>query len=101
MPPTHLADIPTVDRKADVASLGFPGFRAGQLGAHCFVHHTNDPSAMTGLPAASRDALVAKVLPPLLTEVRRLQTDSGDTIKFLWKLHDGALIESVLMRYPG
>ncbi|PDQ35151.1 MAG: 23S rRNA (adenine(2503)-C(2))-methyltransferase RlmN [Candidatus Lumbricidophila eiseniae] len=101
MPPTHLADIPTVDRKAYVASLGFPGFRAAQLGTHYFVHHTNDPSAMTDLPAASRDDLVAKVLPPLLTEVRRLQTDSGDTIKFLWKLHDGALIESVLMRYPG
>jgi len=33
--------------------------------------------------------------------VRRLDTDKGDTIKFLWKLHDGALVESVLMRYPG
>ena len=41
------------------------------------------------------------MLPPLLTEVRRLETDRGDTIKFLWKLHDGALVESVLMRYPG
>jgi len=41
------------------------------------------------------------MLPPLLTEVRRLETDRGDTIKFLWKLHDGALVESVLVRYPG
>jgi len=41
------------------------------------------------------------MLPPLLTEVRRLETDRGDTIKFLWRLHDGALVESVLMRYPG
>jgi 23S rRNA (adenine2503-C2)-methyltransferase len=36
-----------------------------------------------------------------MTEVRRLETDRGDTIKFLWRLHDGALVESVLMRYPG
>jgi 23S rRNA (adenine2503-C2)-methyltransferase len=36
-----------------------------------------------------------------MTEVRRFATDRGDTIKFLWKLHDGALVESVLMRYPG
>ena len=41
------------------------------------------------------------MLPPLLTEVKRLQTDKGDTIKFLWRLFDGALVESVLMRYPG
>ena len=56
---------------------------------------------MTDLPAAQRDELVAGILPPLLTEVRRLETDKGDTIKFLWRLHDGALVESVLMRYPG
>ena len=41
------------------------------------------------------------MFPQLLTEVKRLTTDSGDTIKFLWRLHDGALVESVLMRYPG
>jgi 23S rRNA (adenine2503-C2)-methyltransferase len=41
------------------------------------------------------------MLPPLLTEVRRLRTDGGETIKFLWRLFDGALVESVLMRYPG
>ncbi len=56
---------------------------------------------MTDLPASGREELVAGMLPPLLTEVRRLETDRGDTIKFLWKLHDGALVESVLMRYPG
>jgi 23S rRNA (adenine2503-C2)-methyltransferase len=41
------------------------------------------------------------MLPPLLTEVKRLKTDNGDTIKILWRLFDGALVESVLMRYPG
>jgi 23S rRNA (adenine2503-C2)-methyltransferase len=56
---------------------------------------------MTDLPAQGREELVHGLLPALLTEVRRLETDRGDTIKFLWKLHDGALVESVLMRYPG
>jgi 23S rRNA (adenine2503-C2)-methyltransferase len=41
------------------------------------------------------------MMPPLLTELRQLGTDGGDTLKFLWKLFDGALVESVLMRYPG
>ncbi|MCW1007127.1 hypothetical protein OJ594_12315, partial [Streptococcus anginosus] len=30
-----------------------------------------------------------------------METDRGDTVKFLWRLFDGALVESVLMRYPG
>jgi 23S rRNA (adenine2503-C2)-methyltransferase len=56
---------------------------------------------MTDLPASDRRDIVEKMLPPLLTEVRRLRTDKGETIKFLWRLFDGALVESVLMRYPG
>jgi 23S rRNA (adenine2503-C2)-methyltransferase len=56
---------------------------------------------MTDLPQEGRAELVGVFLPKLLTEVKRLQTDNGDTIKFLWRLFDGALVESVLMRYPG
>ncbi len=82
-------------------SLGLPAFRAGQLEKHYFQHYTSDPAQMTDLPASGREELVHEMLPNLLTEVRRLETDRGDTIKFLWKLHDGALVESVLMRYPG
>ncbi|MDX2025436.1 23S rRNA (adenine(2503)-C(2))-methyltransferase RlmN [Microcella sp.] len=100
-PPVHLADLTAAQRVEKVTELGLPGFRAKQLSTHYFTHYTTDPAAMTDLPAGVRDELVAGMLPPLLTEVRRLRTDNGDTIKFLWKLHDGALVESVLMRYPG
>lgn len=100
-PPEHLADLTPEQRAAKAAELGLPPFRAKQLATHYFVHHTSDPAEMTDLPAAGRAELVGGLLPPLLTEQRRLETDRGDTIKFLWKLHDGALVESVLMRYPG
>ncbi|MBN9193640.1 23S rRNA (adenine(2503)-C(2))-methyltransferase RlmN [Microbacterium sp.] len=100
-PPVHLADLTPDERAAKVKELGLPGFRARQLETHYFTHHTHDPAHMTDLPAEGRAELVHGMLPPLLTEVRRLETDRGDTIKFLWKLHDGALVESVLMRYPG
>ena len=100
-PPVHLADLTPAERIEKVKELGLPGFRAKQLSTHYFTHYTSDPAEMTDLPAAQRDELVAGILPPLLTEVRRLETDKGDTIKFLWRLHDGALVESVLMRYPG
>lgn len=100
-PPVHLADLTPEQRVEKVKELGMPGFRAKQLEKHYFRHFTSDAADMTDLPAAGRDELVAGMLPPLLTEVRRLETDRGDTIKFLWKLHDGALVESVLMRYTG
>lgn len=100
-PPVHLADLTPAERIDKVKELGLPGFRAKQLATHYFRHYTSDPAEMTDLPAGIRDELVAGMLPPLMTEVRRLETDRGDTIKFLWRLHDGALVESVLMRYPG
>ncbi|QTV79036.1 23S rRNA (adenine(2503)-C(2))-methyltransferase RlmN [Microbacterium sp. NIBRBAC000506063] len=100
-PPVHFADLTPEGRVEKVKELGLPAFRAKQLGTHYFRHYTSDPAEMTDLPAERREELVGALMPPLLTEVRRLQTDDGDTIKFLWRLHDGALVESVLMRYPG
>ena len=100
LPSTHFVDLTVEERVAKVKSLGLPGFRAKQLSAHYFVHYTDQAEAMTDLPKEGREELIAELFPPLLTEVKRLQTDKGDTIKFLWKLFDGALVESVLMRYP-
>ncbi|GAA4920885.1 23S rRNA (adenine(2503)-C(2))-methyltransferase RlmN [Nesterenkonia rhizosphaerae] len=99
LPPQHLADMTLDERIAKAKEMGIPGFRAKQLSVHYFQHYTTDPEAMTDLPAAERQKLVEEFLPPLLTEVRRLKTDDGATIKFLWRLFDGALVESVLMRY--
>jgi len=101
MPPVHFADLTPAERVEKVKELGHPGFRAKQLENHYFTRYTSDPAAMTDVPASARDDLAAALFPHLLTEVRHLQTDSGDTIKFLWRLHDGALVESVLMKYPG
>jgi 23S rRNA (adenine2503-C2)-methyltransferase len=55
---------------------------------------------MTDIPAASRDKLVADLMPPLFTVVRKVTCDEGTTSKTLLRAHDGTLIESVLMRYP-
>jgi 23S rRNA (adenine2503-C2)-methyltransferase len=56
---------------------------------------------MTDLPTESRARLATELLPPLLTPVRHLEADRGATRKTLWRLFDGALVESVLMRYPA
>ena len=55
---------------------------------------------MTDIPAAARDRLADALMPPLLTPVRELACDGGATRKTLWRLHDGSLVESVLMGYP-
>ena len=56
---------------------------------------------MTDLPKAVRAELVADLLPTLLTPIVRRQADDGQTMKYAWRLHDGAIVESVLMRYPN
>jgi 23S rRNA (adenine2503-C2)-methyltransferase len=98
-PPRHLADLTGDERRTAVTALGEPAFRAKQLSNHYFARLVDDPAEMTDLPAASRDKLVAELMPPLLTRVRDLECDNGTTRKTLWKLLDGSLVESVLMRY--
>ena len=100
LPPTHLADLAPAERKSAVEALGQKGFRATQLSTHYFRHLVDDPAEMTDLPATERESLVAQMLPTLLTPVRHLVADDGRTVKSVWRLHDGALVESVLMRYP-
>ena len=97
MPRQHLADLDVAGRREAVAALGEKPFRAEQLSRHYFAGHL--PEQMTDLGAAVRTKLVDALLPPLLTPVHELETDSGDTVKTLWKGHDGTLVESVLMRY--
>ena len=100
-PPRHLADLDPVARRAAMAELGEPAYRAGQLSRHYFGRYTEDPAQMTDLPAASRPGLKAALLPPLLTADRELACDNGMTRKTLWRTFDGALVESVLMRYQS
>ena len=55
---------------------------------------------MTDLPAKDREQMVAQAMPQLLTPVRT-EADGGDTLKVVHRLFDGALIESVIMRYDN
>lgn len=100
-PPTHLADLDRDQRKKALTEQGYPAFRADQLSRHYFERHEARAEEMTDLPTSQREAIVAEFLPPLVTKVRDLTADQGRTIKSLWRLFDGAMIETVLMRYPG
>jgi 23S rRNA (adenine2503-C2)-methyltransferase len=99
-PPRHLADLTPAERRAAVAELGEKPFRADQVSRHYFARLEDDPSGWTDLPAATRERLATALAPRLLTPVRAVSCDAGTTVKSLWRLFDGALVESVLMRYP-
>ncbi|GAA4802442.1 23S rRNA (adenine(2503)-C(2))-methyltransferase RlmN [Nocardioides caeni] len=98
-PPRHLADLTPAERKELLTEMGLPGFRAQQLSTHYFGRLVHDPAEMTDLPAAQRAELVAALLPDLMDPIRQQSADQGKTVKTLWKLFDGSLVESVLMRY--
>jgi 23S rRNA (adenine2503-C2)-methyltransferase len=99
-PPRHLADLDLAGRRAAVTELGEPAFRATQLSRHFFGRYTQQTDEMSDVPRASRAALADALLPRLLTAERELVCDGGTTRKTLWRGFDGALVESVLMRYP-
>jgi 23S rRNA (adenine2503-C2)-methyltransferase len=98
-PPRHLADLTSAERKAALTELGHQGFRAAQISKHYFGHLADDPADWTDIPAAKREELAGVLTPKLLTSIREQTADAGTTRKTLWRLFDGATVESVLMRY--
>jgi len=100
MPPRHLADLDADQRRDAVRDLGLPAFRADQLARQYYGRLEADPEKMTDLPASLRRQVGDALFPPLLTAVRHIECDGGQTRKTLWRAGDGTLLESVLMRYP-
>ena len=99
MPPRHFADLDADGRVTAVTELGLPAFRAKQLANQYYGRLVADPALMTDLPAAVRDTVAGALFPPLLSVVRDVECDAGETRKTLWRGNDGATFESVLMRY--
>ena len=97
--PKHLADFAPADRKAFAQELGFQPFRASQVANHYFSHLSDNPEEWTDIPAAERQVIADALIPKMTQLVTTRTTDNGMTRKDLWKLHDGVLVESVLMRY--
>jgi 23S rRNA (adenine2503-C2)-methyltransferase len=98
-PPVHLLDLTRDERRAAVQELGLAAFRADQVSKHWLERLNSDPDSWTDISARDRETL-APLLPSLLTPIRALDCDGGTTVKTLFRLHDGSLVETVLMRYP-
>lgn len=73
-----------------------PGYRLTQVLDWIYKRRVTNWEAMTNLPKKLRENLKAQFTLQTL-ELLRKQGSRDATQKFLWKLHDGSLIESVLI----
>jgi len=78
------------------AALGQPGFRAKQVAKWVYEKRTKSFETMTDLPAPLRAQLASEFSFDALETVRVLGSEDT-TRKYLFRLSDGALIESVLI----
>ena len=76
--------------------LSQPAYRVSQLLEWLYVHRVCDWEAMTNLPKALREQLRSRYTLQCLELVRK-QGSHDTTQKFLWRLADHSLIESVLI----
>ena len=96
-----MADIKSMtmeEMTAQFKDLGLPAFRAKQV--YSWLHKgARSYGEMTNLSKDLRNALEEKF--PFTTPqvVRRQESKTDGTVKYLWKLADGNCVETVLMRY--
>jgi 23S rRNA (adenine2503-C2)-methyltransferase len=82
-----------------ITGWGEKPYRARQIREWLYVHKVTDPDAMSNLPGELRARLKEQTRIGALTPVTELHSSDGHTIKHLFRLDDGQLIESVLMAY--
>ena len=87
-----------VEMEALFKEMGQPRFRAKQV--YTWLHKgVRSYDEMTNLPKALRDTLAEQYPIYAPQVVRRQESKRDGTIKYLWRLHDGNCVETVLMRY--
>jgi 23S rRNA (adenine2503-C2)-methyltransferase len=90
----------TIAQIADVLrELGQPAYRAKQLYSWMHVQLATSYDEMSNLPKALREALAERYPLTVLTKVVRLDSELDETKKYLFRLPDGNVIESVRMEY--
>ena len=94
----RLLDLSRAEMIEHVRTLGQPSYRADQVRQWLYKQLVTDPMEMTSLPLALREQLT-EAGGDVLTPVVETHSRDGQTTKTLFRLHDGQLIETVLMRY--
>ena len=93
---TPIKSLTFEELSARLSTLGQPAFRAKQVAEWIYQKRAKGFEEMTNLPTVLRQQLAEAFLFDELLPVRVLGSDDS-TRKFLFRLGDGALIESVLI----
>lgn len=94
----NLYELSRDDLDALFKEWGEPSYRAKQLYNWLYEQRVASFDEMTNLPKSLRERLQKETVPGTL-EILAEQSSNDGTVKRLYKLHDGQLIESVLMPY--
>ena len=82
-----------------LVSWGGPAYRARQIWQGLYQHFYNSPAEFTNLPLSLRTKRAENLQFAALTPILQLASRDHQTVKTLFRLHDGQNIEAVLMRY--
>ncbi len=94
---TDLLSMSIPELEAFLAELGEPKYRAKQI--FTWMHRGVNLDGMTNLSAKLRERLAEVALVNLPSVERKLVSQLDGTVKYLFRLYDGNMIESVFMRY--
>lgn len=98
MPGKDIKSMTRDELAGEIASLGLPLFRAGQIFDWLQVRGATSFDEMTNLSKELRASLAQRYELRFCEVVRRLES-KDDTVKYLFRLIDGECVESVLMHY--
>jgi 23S rRNA (adenine2503-C2)-methyltransferase len=96
---TNLYDLTFQQLRDLLTAWGEKSFRARQIWEWLYQHKAQTFAQMSNLPASLRQRLEAETALGRLTPVSETFSNDGYTVKRLFQLQDGQLIESVLMDY--
>lgn len=94
-----IASLTKEELKKEILELGEKSFRADQVYAWLHERLVDSFAEMTNLSKELREKLEAKFIIAPMEEVGRQISQKDGTQKFIFKLADGNIIESVLMIY--
>ena len=96
-----ILDLSRENLTASMLEMGEKTFRSNQLWRSIYHEVSESFEEMSTLSKTFRKSLAEKYSISSLTEVMALTSSDGTTSKSLYRLHDGELIETVMMRYES
>ena len=96
---TLIYDLSLPEIETLLLAWGEPAYRARQVWQGLYQLFWSDPTLFTFLPNPLRTKLAEHFQFEALAPITTLRSSDHQTIKTLFKLHDGQAIEAVLMRY--